>query len=482
MTNLIVTDAQDLEISSPLVELYELTIGTVPTGEAANTNKLYFHAAKDLDGTDSNKDIIFDGNTYITLPIMMDDIEKKTGGTMNRPKLTIANVESIIKLGSSFRTQIDDDTWNSEIDGEAVTDINFKLDHLVGQRLERRRTLEKYTGLDENDDPVTAYEFDREVFIIDRIAAISPLFCELELASPADIGGVRIPNRQVIGKYCPWVYQGQTRLGTKSACHWPVNEQLTKPVGGESYTYSFYFTPDDEPLVLASHLSGNSNDAWKGVYDNATAYTIGEYVSHQSEYIVTVAADTTNSIHFNLTVLPNNSKLRAGFEMQYGNAPKPKIVQVAGTRVTVDRAISVNAGAFTFTSPVMYYRSAIASTGIVPAEGTLQWNIVRTYRAWANNVEYKIHETDARQSDYVKYADTIWRAIKTNTGVPPGTNSLAWTRGDACGKILTSCKIRFQALPQIVGGIYQADGIPDYENDTVKTLPFGGFPGSKKFR
>ena len=50
MTNVIVTDAQSLEIVSPIIELFELTIGTVPVGQAANTNKLYFHAAKDLEG------------------------------------------------------------------------------------------------------------------------------------------------------------------------------------------------------------------------------------------------------------------------------------------------------------------------------------------------------------------------------------------------------------------------------------------------
>ena len=479
MTNLIATDAQDLEISSPLIELFELTIGTVPTGEAANTNKLYFHAAKDLDGTDSNKDIIFDGNTYVTLPIMMDDIEKKTGGTMNRPKLTIANVESLIKVGSSFRTQIDDDTWNSEIDGEAITDVNFKLDHLVGQRLERRRTLEKYTGLDESNNPVTAYEFDREVFIIDRIAAISPLFCELELASPADIGGVRIPNRQVIGKYCPWVYQGEIRGKTKSACDWPGYTE----VSSDALEYNIYFTADDEPIILASHLTGTSyNAAWKGVYDNTTAYAVGEYVSHQSEYDVQVAASTSSSINFNLTVGVYNSKLRAGFEMDFGNAPKPKIVQVAGTRVTVDKTISVNAGTFTFTSPVMYYRNAKASTGIIPAEGILQWGQVRTYRAWDNSTVYAPHASDSRQSDYVKYGGTVWRALQTNTGVAPGSNAAIWTRGDVCGKLLTSCKIRYQAIPQITGAAYDDDAIPDYETDTMQTLPFGGFPGSKKFR
>tara|TARA_Y100001949_G_C15981430_1_gene328547 strand:+ start:483 stop:1916 length:1434 start_codon:yes stop_codon:yes gene_type:complete len=477
MTNLIVTDAQDLEISSPLVELYELTIGADPT--QADTNKLYFHAAKDLDGSGTT-DIIFDGNTYVTLPIMMDDIEKKTGGTMNRPKLTIANVESLIKTGSSFRTQIDDDTWNAEIDGEAVTDINFKLDHLVGQRLERRRTLEKYTGSD-----VVAYEFDREVFIIDRIAAISPLFCELELASPADIGGVRIPNRQVIGKYCPWVYQGgslSTGL-TKSACRWKLKDHITKNEGTTKYEYSFYFTTDDEPLVLASYLTGTSyNAAWKGVWASGTAYATGEYVSHQSEYDVVVAASTSSSINFNLTVGTYNSKLRAGFEMDYGSAPKPKIVQVAGTRVTVDRAISVNAGTFTFTSPNMYYRTTRASTGIEPAEGVLQWGQVRRYTAWNNSTTYAPHASDSRQSDYVKHGDTIWRAIQTNEGIAPGSNANVWTRGDVCGKLLTSCKIRYQAIPQLAGAAYDDDAIPDYDTDTMKTLPFGGFPGSKKFR
>ena len=43
----IVTDAQDLEIDSGIIELYEIEIGNVPTGRTANTNKLYFHPGKD---------------------------------------------------------------------------------------------------------------------------------------------------------------------------------------------------------------------------------------------------------------------------------------------------------------------------------------------------------------------------------------------------------------------------------------------------
>ena len=171
----IVKDSQNLEIVSPLIELYELTIGS------GSNNKLYFHSAK---GTTEGE------QTYVTLPIFMDDIEHSSTGAGNRPKLSIANVESILKQGSAFKTQMEDGTWDATIDGEPLLAQNFKMDHLVGQRVTRRRTLEKYTGAN-----VDAYEFDTETFIIDRIASKNPIFCELELASPADLGGIRIPAR-----------------------------------------------------------------------------------------------------------------------------------------------------------------------------------------------------------------------------------------------------------------------------------------------
>ena len=59
----IVTDAQDLEIGSGIVELYEIEIGT------GNDNTLYFHPGKDLDNGTTDNDLIFDGNTYVALPI-----------------------------------------------------------------------------------------------------------------------------------------------------------------------------------------------------------------------------------------------------------------------------------------------------------------------------------------------------------------------------------------------------------------------------
>ena len=182
MSNIIATDAQDLEIDSGIVELYEIEIGEVPLeaieadAGAAGTNTLYFHPGKDLDNGTADNDLIFDGNTYVALPIFMEGIEKSAEGAMARPKLTFANVESIIKNNSIFKTQMDDGTWNSEIDGIEVNTNNFVIEDLVGARVTRRKTLEKYTG-----DGVTGYEFGKELFVIDRISNKSSIFEDLSI-------------------------------------------------------------------------------------------------------------------------------------------------------------------------------------------------------------------------------------------------------------------------------------------------------------
>lgn len=61
----------------------------------------------------------------------------------------------------------------------------------------------------------------------------------------------------------------------------------------------------------------------------------------------------------------------------------------------------------------------------------------------------------------------IWEAV---TNVPPNKDPQVhggyWKRLDVCGKLISSCKVRFQG--------------PD--EDTSKELPFGGFPGTRKFK
>ena len=409
MSNVVIaTDAQDLEIDSGIVELYEIEIGTVPEGEDLGTNILYFHPGKDLDNGTADNDLIYNGNTYVALPIFLEGIEKSAEGASPRPKLTFANVESIIKDNSIFKTQMDDGTWHSEIDKVAVNSDNFKMDDLIGARVTRRKTLEKYTG-----SGVTGYEFGKELFVIDRITNKNSIFIEVELASPMDLGGVRVPRRQVIGKYCPWVYQQGVTDITKSACIWKTHEQFEDK---EEDVFSFYFTVNDEPLVLASKFTGNTaiQPYWQGPHNSSTPYTKSHFVY-------------TGSL----------------------------------------------------TDNPIYWRCESDHSGVTPKEGKTQWQIVRTYTVWSNSENYIVNSADARRNSYVKYGNTIWRAVRANTNVIPGSNESVWTRGDVCGKLLRSCKIRYQGTPVMNGG---GDGIPSSEVDTNIPLPFGAFPGTRKFR
>jgi len=488
MTNAIVTDSQNLEVISPIIELYELTIGS------GSNNKLFFHSAKDLDDGTAANDLLFDGAIYVTLPIFISDIEKATSGAHNRPTLSIANVESILKQGSDFKTQMEDGTWDGTIDGELIIAQNFRMDHLVGQRITRRKTLEKYTGRDASNNPVTAHEFDTETFIIDRIASKTPLFCELELSSPADLGGIRIPARQVVGKYCPWQYQGHATSGIKSACRWGTSSQINAFDGGSttdpsSIKYSFYFSQDDEPLVLASHLQGTANGAWKGLWVSTTAYTPGQYVNSTAEYTATTNGAVSASTNVIVDAAASNVNIQVGFTVgpvtsnNSGVTAGCTVVQVAGTYIKLSSAQTINDGvSLTFTSPLEFFRAQANSTGTAPKARIPQWTLVRTYTVYSASTAYTLHDSDPLKNPYVRYADTIWRAVAPSTGVTPGQDESVWIRGDVCGKLLTSCKIRYQAVPQIHSSSYNANAIPAYEVNTAVTLPFGGFPGSNKFR
>ena len=121
--------------------------------------------------------------------------------------------------------------------------------------------------------------------------------------------------------------------------------------------------------------------------------------------------------------------------------------------------------------------SSANHTGNTPAYGSTYWT-----RAWPYTV-YNASKADyAYDKDvptYVEHSDTIWRTVRANTpaGQTPAIGSNYWVRGDLCGKILGSCKCRFQFQPDSGN-----NNLPSTNKNTEKVLPFGGFPGSEKYR
>ena len=117
---------------------------------------------------------------------------------------------------------------------------------------------------------------------------------------------------------------------------------------------------------------------------------------------------------------------------------------------------------------------ANATTSTAPASNNVDWTRIRTYTTYAAGTTYTY---DSDDYEYVESGDTIWRLVKTGgAGNTPTTASLYWVRGDVCGKILNSCKARYQWQPKA------STAVPTFNKDTSQTLPFGGFPGSEKYR
>ena len=128
-----------------------------------------------------------------------------------------------------------------------------------------------------------------------------------------------------------------------------------------------------------------------------------------------------------------------------------------------------------------YWRSLVSDNSVEPSSTSDFWVEVIPFTTWANDGTYALNAV-------VRHSNKIWRKLVGTTSVnpEPGTDSgVTWKRIDFCGKTLNSCKIRYHAKTN-----------PDWEGsaalvETTLTgtiepssdaLPFGGFPGSVKFK
>lgn len=199
----IIDSVQLQEVGDGLIDLFEIEI----RGET-----IYLYGG--YDGQGASVFFADAGGTlkeYFEFPIELEGLEMVSDGAAARPTLRIANVLSLIGL-------MNDDA--SEIGNEAAYLGITKNEDLIGAKVTRRRTLEQH--LNTAGTPV---EFPKQIFILDRISAENNIVVEFELASPFDVEGVQIPNRVVVGKYCPWKYQGATATVPSGGCTWPQNSR-----------------------------------------------------------------------------------------------------------------------------------------------------------------------------------------------------------------------------------------------------------------
>lgn len=248
----IIPAVQQQSIDDSLVDLFELTISGLSTlyltsGLDVNDKNLYFPTE---DGTSLNE--------YIAIPISMSNMELKSDGPQNRPTLTVAN---LISLGRGIANNADGDSdetlWATILQDAGLT----KPEDLVGSSVVYRRTLLKNTYRQTDVAGWTTTlpkEFPPSKYLIDRVLGEQSTIVSFELTSPFDVEGVKIPGRIIIGKYCPWEYQGIAIRGDESSgCTWSYKE---------SEQANFYDI-DDQIITKPS------------AYSNASSYSVGDLAS-----------------------------------------------------------------------------------------------------------------------------------------------------------------------------------------------------------
>ena len=405
-------EIQGLEQPSAVVSLYEITLD-----EAAGT-KIYFTRGLDSDlGTvqmydyDTNSQL----NTYQALPISVDGLEHRTTGANARPVLTVANVVN---------------TFDNSLGG-------LEADDLIGKKVYRRRTFRKYLkdGSADTGSGNTPVEFPRQIYIIDRIEALTPVELSFELTSPFDVENLLLPYRVVGHNACPWLYQGaspeKSEAAKRGGCVW--HTQSNYRINGVVFTV--YVNEDDEYVVPGPGETGAVT---------FTTYSSGA-VNINQYYKTSVTLGTTSGVR----------------------------------RYKLDGTIDTSADS----STIYDYWQATASSSSpgTPSDTNTNFQRVRFFDTWDNSKTYYAY-TDDRYNDYVKYtASSVTRLWKTKMGSLNKTPEFGsyWEMGDVCGKRLTSCNKRYGFNP-ISANTASSTGTP--KTDTSVQLPFGGFPGARKFK
>lgn len=115
--------------------------------------------------------------------------------------------------------------------------------------------------------------------------------------------------------------------------------------------------------------------------------------------------------------------------------------------------------------------------GDVSGEG--YWLRVHTFENYSTTASYsKDSLVKASISINGVTVTTIFKSlVDSNQNNTPAQNSAHWVREEACGKLINSCKCRFQG--QTANHSYST--LPSSNKLNASVLPFAGFPGTAKF-
>jgi len=469
-----------------LVNLYDLTVQGVT---------YYFH------GEDIDDVLFFRGNNYYGFPMLLEGIEITGDGAQVRPTLTLPNVNSL------FKTPETSDYIGID-----------KLEDLVGGKVTRHQTLAKYVGIGEDSTPTNTngYELPKATYIIDRVASKNRLMIQLELASPFDLSGVRVPSRQVTGKYCTWYYKGYDYSNTnvRSACTWDCKvtprgiatvgaavsqtgitgnyssatasftniPHISTVSGGQGATFDFDIAISSTNLVTVSNVQVN-NPGYGYAQQNIIQISHTD-ITQNSEGQDITAGTITMYVETLEEITANNGLAEKSLFYSIDDEP---FIDASNTLISGASTWNNNTATqnqIWLYGGVYYMAKSDTSSTDTPKEKSIYWKIVRPYIHYNDwNSTTTVNTLDPRKNTYIYYNNNIWRALKAGTKAQlgdPSSSNKNFAIADICSKLLSGCKARFQARIISVGSNDIIPSVSVYDNSIP--LPFGGFPGTRKYR
>ena len=203
---------------STLVQLFEIDISEILMGDKLektlrdnqsfnvnlpSNNIFRFHNNVILSSTNNRvDDIIFQGNTYVAMPIEATGYETNSKGQAATPKLGLAVKDEGVPEFKQLKSLMRD------------------LEDLIGAKITRIRTFVKYLDaanqfikadkkLQEESEPDQFAFFTPDIYFVDRKSSETSTRLELELASFINYEKIKLPQRILNSTRCPWTYRGE---------------------------------------------------------------------------------------------------------------------------------------------------------------------------------------------------------------------------------------------------------------------------------
>jgi lambda family phage minor tail protein L len=251
MTDLIDT-VQLQEIDQGYVELFDFTLpsGTLVhlfKGLEDGTTSIYFPSK---DGSELNE--------YIAMPLELTGVEVTSSGASNRPTLSMANIPSLTRTLASNETTLED-IKEGEVEALLSGEGIYTNEDFLGTVVEYRSTLTSYLK-EEGDVASFPVEFPSHRFVLDRVSSENNILVQFELATVFDLEGVKLPYRQINGRYCPWQYQGHA-LSNQGGCTWPLD------------SHGRFFDKNDDVLAVPPTYNNSAKTAGTNVKTITNGHT-----------------------------------------------------------------------------------------------------------------------------------------------------------------------------------------------------------------